>query len=136
VNFQDIQGMTIKEVDGLRIGSEEIVFHTSCGKKFRMYHESDCCEKVKVVDVSGDKETLVGQMVVLARESSSGDDEESLYYERSERVKQLSNLVPQFYDSNTWTFYTLATIKGWVDIRWLGTSNGYYSESVTFEEIE
>ena len=30
---------------------------------------------------------------------------------------------------------TMTTAKGYVTVRWYGTSNGYYSESVSFAEI-
>jgi hypothetical protein len=39
----------------------------------------------------------------------------------------------QDYESYTWTFYRFGTRRGSVTVRWLGHSNGYYSEGVSVE---
>ena len=120
--FSNLLGKTITSIEGANKGSGEIRIKTSDGKSYRMYHYQDCCEYVRVEDIVGDVSDLVGKPVTMAEEVSNADD-------------------PKPYDddgdtSHTWTFYKLATVKGYVTLRWLGESNGYYSESVDFEEYE
>jgi len=81
-----------------------------------MYHDQDCCESVRLYDITGNPDDLIGAPLVMADETSSFDD------------------PPPNPDSWTWTYYKLATVKGFVTLRWLGESNGYYSEGVTFKE--
>lgn len=88
---------------------------------FEFYHDQNCCESVLVEDICGDLRSLVGDPILLAEEVTGETPE---------------GWTPSEYcDSYTWTFYKLATRKGYVDIRWLGTSNGYYSESVCLRFI-
>jgi hypothetical protein len=101
---------------------DEVVFTCNDGTKYRLYHNQDCCESVTVEDVIGDLDDLVGAPILMAEEVCSQDNPE--------------DVVKEYQDCFTWTFYKLATIKGYVTIRWYGESNGYYSESVDFEEIK
>lgn len=39
-------------------------------------------------------------------------------------------------NNNTWTFYKVATIKGYVTLKFIGMSNGYYSEKSNFEKVD
>ena len=117
-DFSALVGLTLSEVTGMEKGSEEVVFKTTCGRLFRMYHYQDCCEGVSIEDVCGDVVDLIGSPVLMADEETNSD----------------SPRPDGYVDSFTWTFYKLATIKGSVTLRWLGQSNGYYSEEVSFEE--
>ena len=40
------------------------------------------------------------------------------------------------WGTSTWTFYKLASIKGYIDVRFFGESNGYYSEGVSCQKVE
>ena len=110
--------------------SDEIIFTVDNGDRYRMYHYQDCCESVSIDDICGDLNDLIGSPILVAEENSS---QESTAEQLAEKEKEEAERGENYYDwdeSFTWTFYKLATIKGYVDIRWYGTSNGYYSESV------
>lgn len=112
-SFADLVGKTIVDVEMSKgDGDDRIDFTLSTGETFRLYHEQDCCEGVNIADVNGDLAKLRGE-VKLAEESTNSEDD-----------------PPEYPDSWTWTFYRIATDAEHVDIRWLGESNGYYSESV------
>lgn len=115
--MKDLVGGTIETVIGLVPGSDTVHFKMADGRRFQMFHSQDCCENVSVAEVVGDVADLVGGTVLLAEESTNSGD------------------PPSEYASWTWTFYRIITDKGLVVIRWLGQSNGYYSESVCFEEV-
>ena len=100
---------------------DEIRFYMADGDAYLMYHSQDCCECVQVEDMEGDLNDLVGSPILIAEEVS-GDTPADYKFDYE----------PESY---TWTFYKFSTIKGSVSIRWLGESNGYYSERVDFEKI-
>ena len=119
--FDDLIGKTLTKVKN--IDNEEIVFTVDDGTVYKLYHGQDCCETVMVDDINGDLQDLVGSPILRAEEATS-----------DENLEGVSS--PEWQDDSfTWTFYKMATIKGSVDIRWYGTSNGYYSESVDFCEV-
>lgn len=116
----DLIGHTMASVENC--SNEAIVFTTVEGRIFRLYHGQSCCENVAVEDVIGDLDDLVGEPILMAEEATSETNPEGI--------------TKDYQDSFTWTFYRFATVKGYVTIRWYGSSNGYYSESVDFEEVK
>lgn len=118
-DISDLVGKTIVDVIGLEKDSDQITFVCDDGSEYLMYHKQDCCESVYVNDVCGDVSDLIGGLVTEAREETNSEDSTGIEYP----------------DSFTWTFYHIQTTKGHVVIRWLGESNGYYSESVDFKLV-
>jgi hypothetical protein len=119
MNFSELQGKTLTKVE--QIGDDRIRFEEG-DKAYELYHSQDCCESVEVESIVGDLADLVGTPILLAEEAESNDTPEGYKHDYEP-------------ESQTWTFYKLRTIKGSVDIRWFGSSNGYYSESVEFAEV-
>lgn len=112
ISTESLLGMTILSVDKLADDSDVLCFDFN-DRVVLFCHNQDCCECVSIDDIVGDFSDLIGSPLLLSEESTNSEDN-----------------PPEYADSFTWTFYKFATIKGYVDIKWLGESNGYYSESV------
>ena len=101
---------------------DDLIFIAENGDIFMFSHYQNCCERVEIESIVGDLEDLVGNPLLIAEESTSDID-----------PSDAKHKTIKYYESYTWTFYKFATIKGHVDIRWYGSSNGYYSESVDID---
>lgn len=102
-------------IDIQYIDGNDVIIFTFEDSEYKMYHSQDCCENVYVESITGDLKDLIGSPLTLAEEVVSSEDDKP---------------ISDYDESFTWTFYKFATINGYVDIRWYGSSNGYYSESV------
>ena len=87
--------------------------------EFWVYHEQKCCEQVYIEDIVGNLQDLLNSEIIMAEEESNTKYTECGYEPKYSQPIKL------------WTFYKLATNKGYVTIRWYGTSNGFYSEKVS-----
>ena len=111
-NFDDLKGRVFSCITA---NEENIIFEDNTGKIFILKHFQDCCESVYIESIIGDLQDLINSPILMAEESSNSNNIEE--------------------GSETWTFYKLATIKGYVDIRFYGESTGYYSETVDLIEL-
>lgn len=96
---------------------EELFFNLENGKSYRFYHEQDCCEFVFIEDINGNIDDIIAKEILKFEERTEYSSDE-------------------WENSQTYTFYDIETFDKHIQIRWCGSSNGYYSESVDFEEIK
>lgn len=109
-----IIGKTPVSIDIERDGFDDAIkMEFYDGSSCKWLHLQDCCEDVHIDDINGDFNDLIGNPILVAEERTSEEDHEGGHH--------------------TWTFYTFRGIGGSVDVKWLGSSNGYYSESVDFD---
>ena len=111
-NHVDVSEMRDQIFTSVRADRDTVTFEND-EVRYVLYHETDCCESVYVEDIIGDIEDLENLPLLISREDSNVEDPGTCSGE-----------------SYTWTFYNFATYKGYVTIRFLGESNGYYSEEV------
>ena len=130
VPFTELLGKTLVAVhvtaEDEDLGHDnQILFVCSDDTIFRLYHPQTCCEQVYVSEIVGEWSDLIDRPLLLAEEVS--DDNHIVSPTGGPRGQD---------DSTTWTFYKLDTNRGGVTIRWIGTSNGYYSERVHFDLVD
>lgn len=116
-NINILTGLTLEKFE---VESNERILIQASGRKFVMYHSQDCCETVVIDSIDGKPERAIGEQIIDATEHTNRDKPKDEDYNP---------------ESFTWTYYTIRTQSETIVIRWYGTSNGYYSEAVDFEEV-
>ena len=106
--FEQLQGMTITAVVYKEV-NESLLIHLNT-HVLEMIHHQDCCETVYLADVVGSFEDLIGYPLL----------------EVSESIVDIATAGM----SSTASYYNFKTVKASVQLRWVGESNGYYSETI------
>lgn len=106
--FEQLQGMPITAVV-YKESNESLLIHLNT-HVLEMIHHQDCCETVYLADVVGSFEDLIGYPLL----------------EVSESIVDIATAGM----SSTASYYNFRTVKASVQLRWVGESNGYYSETV------
>ena len=115
--FEELLGRTLYRAEA---DDSVLTLYLSNTNYVRFQHHQDCCEHVYIEDICGDLDDLVGVPLVEAEEVSDYD----------------AGPLNEYEESYTWTFYRFRTRKGSVIVRWYGSSNGYYSESVSVDVVD
>jgi hypothetical protein len=121
IEISDLLGKTI--IDFKYSDETEILtIKCECGSIYEMHHDQECCENVYLYDIIGEVKDILNSEILMAEEETS--------YDKNEEIDCYQD------ESFTWTFYKIGTVKGYVTLRWFGSSNGYYGERVDFVKIQ
>jgi hypothetical protein len=119
--FETIQNYTVGDIEDVlheicifaQRFNDKVIFIFANGCFFTIAHEQEVTEDVTLVDMNGDLDDFIFYPLLLCETRTSNVPEEQLTRDSSE----------------TWTFHTLRCLGGSLDLRWFGSSNGYYSET-------
>jgi len=115
-DIESLRGEVLTHID---VSDDEIMLTTESGRKILIYHSQDCCESVSIEGIEGDFKDLVGKVIIdVSEETDSSDSPPDGYCE-----------------SFTRTTHVFRVNDATVISKWIGTSNGYYSESVHLADI-
>lgn len=114
IHFSNLVGKTLVSVVKT---DDELIFTVDNGSVYKLMHYQQCCESVYIADICGDLSDLVGTPILYASERTN------------------DTVTNDWGGIERWTFYSIHTAKGYVDIRWNGSSNGYYSVGVDFIKV-
>lgn len=115
--FSDLVGKVIVSIDI----DNDTTIETSDGKRYMLMHYQDCCERVEFHKQIGEASNILNEVITLAEEDSCDPD--------------WADGMKYSDDSHTWSSFYLETSKGRLELWFLGESNGYYGESVSFVEL-
>lgn len=118
MKLEDLVGETLTHID-VDGSNDEIMLTTQSGRQIRIYHSQDCCESVTIEDTEGNWHELIGKPILVAEHDE----------------QPLGDPPPKYSDSWTRTSLTFKVDGATVISRWIGESNGYYSESVNIAEL-
>jgi hypothetical protein len=105
-DFNELIGCIITDI----IKTDAEIFLKIKNRQFAIMHMQDCCEDVYIEDVTGNLDHLLNYPLIMC---------ESCNNNRNPKT---------YHDTATWTVIKLATIKGYVTIRFCGDSDGCYCE--------
>jgi hypothetical protein len=118
MNADDLVGETLAYID-VDPDGYQILLTTESGRKIKIYHDQNCCESVQIIGTDGEWRSVIGKPLVLVEHNEHQGD------------------GPPYDDAESWTYTDLVfrVNDATVISKWVGESNGYYSESVDLCEI-
>lgn len=116
----EIDVLVGKTLTGIWLSAERDVLGFACsdGEHYALGHDQGCCETVVLEEIVGDILDLVVAPILMAEKSTM-----------TERLEHHECDVD-------WTFYKLATSKGYVTLRWCGYADTQYSTEVSFKRVK